>query len=132
MANRWYGKGKEHAALGDWSWTANTIKLIFLAAGYTPNFSTHEFVSDLTNIVARSAALGTKANLLGVLNAAAAIASAVSGSNITQIVAVKDTGVDATSLLLLYWDTATGFPIIPNGGDITVNFDTGANKVAVI
>ena len=41
----------------------------------------------------------------------------------------RDTGVEATSALIAYIDTATGLPITPNGGDIIVNWDNGANKI---
>ena len=41
----------------------------------------------------------------------------------------RDTGTEATSPLIAYIDTATGLPITPNGGDIIVVWDDGANKI---
>jgi hypothetical protein len=41
----------------------------------------------------------------------------------------KDTGTAATSPLIAYIDTATGLPVTPNGGDITVTWDNGSNKI---
>lgn len=36
---------------------------------------------------------------------------------------------DAQSLLIAYFDCATGMPVSGNGGDITVVWDTGVNKI---
>jgi len=45
---------------------------------------------------------------------------------------VRFVTVDGDSYMLLYIDTATGLPVTPNGGDINVNWDNGANKIAKI
>lgn len=134
MANKMYPKGKEHFALGDINWNSDTIKVVLVTAGYTPNFTTDEFLSDIPggDRVATSGALASKSATAGVLNAAAEVLTGVSGSVVTQVVVFKDTGVAGTSELLLYWDTGTGLPLTPNGGDVTVNWDTGANKIAVL
>ena len=33
------------------------------------------------------------------------------------------------SLLIAFFDTATAMPVTGNGGDITIIWDTGANKI---
>jgi hypothetical protein len=43
------------------------------------------------------------------------------------IVLVNESGASNTSLLGAYIDTATGMPFLPNGGDVQVNWDTGAS-----
>ena len=45
------------------------------------------------------------------------------------LVIYRDTGVEGTSALIAYIDAATGLPITPNGGDIIVAWDNGANKI---
>ena len=35
----------------------------------------------------------------------------------------KDTGSEATSPLIAYFDTVTGLPVTPNGGNINLTFD---------
>ena len=55
--------------------------------------------------------------------------TSVTGASIEAIVLYKDTGTDATSPLIAFIDTATGLPITPNGGDIIVTWDNGANKI---
>jgi len=41
----------------------------------------------------------------------------------------QHTGVDATSRLIANIDSATGLPFTPNGGDATITWDSGANKI---
>jgi hypothetical protein len=132
MANKWYPKGLQHFAQGDVAFLTDTIKVALIATAYTFSAS-DEFVTALgANIVARSSALGTKTTTNGVLNAASPVISAVTGSTVSYVVLYKDTGSDATSELLVYWDTGTGIPLTPNGGDVSVNFDTGPNKIAAL
>jgi phage tail sheath gpL-like len=53
----------------------------------------------------------------------------VSGAQSEAIVVYKDTGSAATSNLIAFIDTATNLPVTPNGGDITVTLDNGANRI---
>jgi hypothetical protein len=53
----------------------------------------------------------------------------VTGDQSEALVIYKDTGVEATSQLIAYIDTATGLPVTPGGGNITVTWDDGANKI---
>jgi len=52
-----------------------------------------------------------------------------SGSTVIGVILYKDTGVAATSALLAYIDTISGFPLATSGGDIVVQWDNGANKI---
>lgn len=134
MANKFYPKGKEHFAKGDIAFLADNIKCILITAGYSPTFASDEFHSDVAgaNIVATSGNLASKSCTDGILNAAALVFSAVTGSVVTQVAMFKDTGTSGTSELIAYWDTAPGLPVTPNGGDITLAWDTGTNKIAVL
>jgi len=53
----------------------------------------------------------------------------LAGDTFEGVVIYKDTGVEATSPLLAYIDTITGFPLASNGGDITVQWDNGTYKI---
>lgn len=56
--------------------------------------------------------------------------TAVSGATVESLVFFKDTGSPATSNLLWYFDTATGLPLTPNGGDVNVTFSaSGIAKI---
>ena len=126
MANALYDKGREKFLRGEISWNLNTIKcaLVKTTLGYTVNLATHEFYSDLTDVIAGSNAFGSKTTTIGVADAADPIFSAVApGDDGEAVVIYRDTGVTTTSPLIAYIDTALGLPVTPNGGDITVKFD---------
>ena len=134
MANALYDKGREGFLDGSIDWDTDTIKEC-LVRGYTVNLATHQFLSDITGggggtIVATSAALSSKTVAAGVADAADVTHSAVAaGAAIPYIIIYKDTGVAGTSRLIAYIDTATNLPVTPNGGDIVVQWDNGANKI---
>jgi hypothetical protein len=131
MANALYGKGKEKLLSGSIDLTTATIKAAILSSAYTPNLSTDEFWSTiLANLLNSQQTLGTKTVTLGVFDAADITFTAVtSGSTAKAIVLYKDTGSNATSPLIAYIDTITGFPLATNGGDIQIIWDSGANKI---
>lgn len=131
MANALYGKGKEKFGAGSINWGSDTIKVALVLSAYTVNLSTHEFYSDISaNVLGTPQTLGSKTSTLGVFDAADPTWAAVaSGSTVKAAVIYKDTGVAGTSPLIAYVDTITGFPLATNGGDITVAWDNGANKI---
>jgi hypothetical protein len=61
----------------------------------------------------------------GTLSAANAVWSSVTGSAAAYIVLWKSTGTDSTSPLICLFDTATGLPVTPNGGNITAAWASG-------
>jgi hypothetical protein len=130
MANALYDFGRQGFLDGSYSWSSNNIKVALCSAAYTRNLSTDEFLTSVSGILATSANLSSKTSTAGVANAASVTFSAVAGPTVgTQLVIYYDTGVAATSRLIGNIDTATGLPITPNGGDITVTWSTGANKI---
>ena len=130
MANALYGKGREKFLSGDIAWDTDNIKVSLVDTGtYTVAIDTHEFYSDLSGVVADSGNLTSKTVTLGVADAADVTFSSVTGSSAEALVIWKDTGVAGTSPLIAYIDTATNLPITPNGGDITVAWDSGANRI---
>lgn len=134
MANTLYDKGRQRFLEGQFNWLTDTIKCILVDTGaYTANFSTHEFLSDIPT----SARIGTTSGVAltskttdgGAADAADITFSSVTGASIEALVLYKDTGTEGTSPLIAYIDTATGLPITPNGGDIIVTWDNGANRI---
>jgi hypothetical protein len=132
MANSLYTKAKQALIAGDIDLDADTIKAILVdGADYTPNLSTHQYLSSIASgaRVATSGALQNKTVTDGVFDADDIVISSVSGDQFEYIVLYKDTGVEGTSRLILLIDTATGLPCTPNGGDITIAWDNGSNKI---
>ncbi|MCP4960773.1 MAG: hypothetical protein GY925_16080 [Actinomycetia bacterium] len=119
MANGWYtlGLNKDLGALIDWD--TDTIACAgFRTSAYTVNLVTDEFLSDAGTPVAT-------VDLAGGAIASGAVdftdftwASVGAGAAIDALVFYKNTGVAATSPLLLYVDTATGLPVTPTGSNI--------------
>jgi len=67
---------------------------------------------------------------LGVADAADIVFTAPPAGDVLEATVIyQDTGVEGTSRLIAYIDTATGLPVTPNGTDITILWDSGANKI---
>lgn len=143
MANALYPKFKEKilnpGTLGTTSGTAvdlidDDIKAVFVDTGTYTYSSSHEYLSDITSgaRIATSSNLSSKSITSGVFDAADLTFSSVTGSSIEAYVLYKDTGSASTSPLIAYVDTATGLPVTPNGGTITLTWDNGASKIFAI
>lgn len=143
MANALYDPGREGFLLGEIDWDTAVIKaaLVRLTAGGAAVFTaSHKFVSDLTathTLAATSAALSSKTGTSGVANAGTVTFTAVAANVNNHVLILFQSSavtggadVAATAQRLIAWiDTGTNIPVVPNGGDITVTWDTGANKI---
>lgn len=132
MANALYDFGREGFLDGSIDWDTNNIKLILGdSADYTVNLTTHDNLDDVAGAsrVATSANLASKTKTAGVADAADVLLSSVTGDQSEFILIYADSGVESSSRLICYIDTATGLPVTPNGGNITIQFDNGANKI---
>ena len=121
-----YGKGREAFLNGSISWSSDNIKCVLVdTADYTVSINSHDFLDDIASgaRVATSGNLASKTSTLGTADAADVTFSAVTGDPSEAVVIYKDTGNAATSALIAYIDTATGLPVTPNGGDITVQWN---------
>lgn len=98
---------------------------------FAGNWVIHAMVGDSGGPTrADMALLGGKSSTAGVADANdATLATVTASSVLSSLVIFQDTGSDATSLVIAQMDTGTGLPVTPNGGDITVAFDAGANKI---
>lgn len=132
MANALYDKARERFLTGQFNWGTDSIKAVLVDTGaYTVSLTSHEFLSDISSSarVSTSGAFTGKTTTGGAADANDITFSSVSGPSIEAIVIYADTGTEATSPLIAFVDTATGLPITPNGGDIIVTWDNGANKI---
>lgn len=134
----------KHWARGSIVWLASggsNIKCALIdTADYTVNLTTHEFYNPAFG---NPPASGTGVEELsgnltlidaatnGVVDANDVTFTATSGDQCEGILLFKDTGTATTSPVLLWWDTASGLPVTL-GGDVTVAWDSGANKIATI
>lgn len=132
MANALYDAAREAFLGGDLDWDAHDIRAILVdAADYTVDLANHDFLDDVAAAarVATSGSLTGKTKTDGVADADDVPFLAVSGDQAEAIILYRHTGTESTSELIAYIDSATGLPVTPNGGDITVKWDDGADKI---
>jgi hypothetical protein len=131
MANALYGTGRNAFLLGDVDWVNDAITAVLVdTATYSVSIDVDDFLDDIpVGERVATQALASMSGALGVADAADTVFSAVTGDPVEAVVIYKDTGSAATSQLLVYIDSATGLPVTPNGGNITVQWDSGANKI---
>ena len=132
MADLIYDTARKAFADGDIDLLADDIRCVLVdTASYTVNAATDDFLADITAgmRVAVSGAMTSKTTTAGVFDAADVTFSSVTGAVSEALVIYKHTGSDATAQLIAYIDSATNLPVTPNGGDITVTWDSGANKI---
>lgn len=130
MSNQLYGKGKEKFARAQLNYAADTIKAALVKTAYAPNLASDEFFADISANVLATQVLATKTDTLGVIDAAdTTFAAVAAGDTGKAVVLYKDTGNPATSPLIAYIDTITGFPLATAGTDIVIQWDNGAYKI---
>ena len=75
-------------------------------------------------VATSSAFLSSKTFTDGTFDAADITFSSVTGDESEAVILYVDSGSDATSRLICFLDTvASGLPVTPNGGDITVTWN---------
>jgi len=131
MTNGLYASYRSQALSADCD-LDDSIVFVFSDHGVdTPVIATDDFYDDInTATIATSGALSTKTYTGGVFDADDKTVTSVSGAQFESINIIDNTpGTNATKDLICYIDTATGLPCTPNGGDIAVAWDNGANKI---
>lgn len=124
MANALYPKFKESLLSAGLNLASSNLKAVLVDTGTYTYSAAHQFLSDLSGIVATSGNLASKTTTNGTFDAADVTFTAVSGVSVEAIVIYQDTGVAGTSQLICYFDTGvTGLPVTPNGGDIVVQWN---------
>lgn len=107
-----------------------TVKATFadITSAYTYS-AAHDFVDDLgandNPNYGSAVTLGSKTFTSGTFDAADTTFTALSGAaDLGAIILYVDSGVEATSRLVLYLDTSiTGMPFTPSGGDVTIQWN---------
>lgn len=141
MADALFNPAREGFLAGEIRWTPTsgpTIK-VALIRGYTFN-TAHKFVSEATTagaVLAATITLTSLTNTNGVADAAditfptVPTGTACNALLIFQASAVGG-GADVPSSaqrVIAYIDSANGLPVTPNGGNVNVVWDSGANRI---
>jgi hypothetical protein len=130
MANALYPKAKEAFLNADINLATDTISIALVDTGNYTFSVTDQYRSDVSNdAVISTATLANKTTANGVFDADDATFTSVTGANCEALIIFQNTGNQSTSRLIAFIDSATGLPILPNGGDITVAFSGGSNRI---
>lgn len=112
--------------------TADVRAILVDLADYTFS-AAHDFLDDVpSGARVATAALTGESWASATFDAGNVTLSAVTGDPSEAVVLYIHTGTESTSRLIGYIDTATGLPVTPNGGDITITWDDGASKIFAI
>ena len=132
MANALYGKGREAILAAQIDWVGTDMRIIIVdLTDYTLLIDADDNLDDVgaSGTVAESSNLSTKTETLGVADADNVTFSSVTGDACDYVIGFEETGTENTSQLIFNIDTASGIPVTPNGGDITVTWDNGSDKI---
>lgn len=130
MANVLYPKAKEDFLAANLNLVSNTITIALIDTDIYTFDSAHEDRDDIPNsAVVSEVTLSNKTITSGVFDADDATLTAVTGANCEALIIYHTTGSNTTSRLIAYIDSATGLPILPNGGDIIVRFNSGPDRI---
>jgi hypothetical protein len=117
---------QERAETPDLSDAGTNIKAVLVDTSLYIFDATDEFLADV-DAGARVATSGNLANKTvsatdGTFGADPITFSAVDGASVEALYLFHDTGVEGTSRLIAYVDSAGGIPVTPNSTDITVSW----------
>lgn len=140
MANDTYASAREGFLLGEINWSTGVFKAYIVdLATYAPDLGVDKWVDDIPDAarVAVSPALTGKTATGGVADADdTTVASVPAGPAVEALVVAQTSAVgggadvaDTAQRLVAYVDTATGLPVVPNGGPMNITWDNGANKI---
>jgi hypothetical protein len=139
VANVLYDQGRNFFLNGSVNWLTTPIRTGLVSISNQP--TAYVFNASLDNFYASVptgarigmsiASIGTKTATSGIADGADVVFSAVSGPTIGAVLVFGSTATANASdwPLIAYIDTATGMPVGPNGGDITVQWDNAVNKI---
>ena len=137
MAAYFYDGAREAFKKAEIDWSTHDIKAVLCKVGYAASQSADNFLSDIlaANRVAITGNLSGKTQTDGVLDAddiTIAASSFLNTGPATQLVVYRDTGVEATSRLILRHDgtTIAGLSSYTHAGlDLKIQWPNDANKI---
>lgn len=125
-----YPKAKEAMLSGGINLATGTVKAALVDTGTYTYSAAHEFYTSVSaSVVGTPATLASKTVTGGVFDADDVTFASVTGNSIEAVVLYIDTGTPATSRLIAYIDAGSGLPLTPNGTNVQMVWDSGANKI---
>lgn len=121
MANETFSPGVEEILNGGIDMDTDDIRVVAVDSSDYTFSDAHDMLED----IAAGARIFTEALVGesitdGVFDANNVTSTSVTGDQFEYLIIYEHTGVESTSNLILKLDTATGLPLTPNGGDVTI------------
>lgn len=137
MANQLTDTGREGFLVASYGWKSGSVPATwvpYIVGSMGNTLNSIVFLSDVTSAVwrARGTYLANKTTASGIADADDTVVAAVGSAGSATamyILLVNETGASNTSLVGAVIDTATGLPFLPNGGDVQIVWDAGANRI---
>lgn len=131
MANALYDHGRDGFLNKEIGWKTDDIRVILVDTDqYTPDLANHKFLSSVpAGSRIATGQVESRTSVAGIADGADVTFASVTGPESEALVLYQHTGNDATSRLIAYMDDVDKLPVLPNGGDITIKWDDGANKI---
>lgn len=139
MANVLFDVGRNYFLNGSINWAVANIRTALVSISNQPTaFVFNASLGTVFASVPTGARVGFSIASNGALTATSGIAdssdtvfSGVSGPTVGALIVLASTATANASdwPMIAYIDTATGMPVGPNGGDITVQWDNTTNKI---
>jgi hypothetical protein len=120
MASAIYPTAKESMLQGGINLSSGTVKAALVDTGTYTYSTAHDFYNDVSGVVGTPQTIGSKTFTNGLFDGADVTFTGVTGSSAEAIIIYIDTGTASTSALIAYIDSATGLPVTPNSGDISI------------
>lgn len=131
--NAFYPKALAAFARGEINWEGDALRVLLLGDGYDYS-EAHDFVDDLTDVLAQADLTGATVADGGILDIDDPTVTDLDiGETATQIVIATNTGVTATSRLIMFMDTTPdGLPIsrTGTGTPFVLPVSNAANRLA--
>lgn len=140
VPNSFYANALTLFATAQIDWVTDATKLVLVKTGgapgvlYTPNLGTDTSLADvpLGSRIATSAAMTGKAGARGLLTADDVVFPFLVGPTVGALVVYKDTGIEATSPLILLFENAQNLPFVPYNNELTVQFPNGLGRLGLV
>lgn len=113
--------------------TGSTGNGIYTNGGKMVDLSNLANLSDIpSGARIATATLANKTAIRGVADADDITFTGVTGDTYEAIVIYKDSGTEATSPLIVYFDNVQGLPATPSGGNVLIAWDNSVNKIFAV
>lgn len=125
MANFIYGKAKQALLNGEFNFSSNSFRIALVKNSYSPSQNLDEFLSDIPviKIAYTTQILPNLTNTLGVVNSQDFVFSLPGNTAFNAAVIYQVGSSSSDSRLLIYIDTAEGFPFAGSENPVTVSLD---------